>query len=122
VLDRNCVDCHQEKEALDLSGTIDGRFTRSYQNLAGKYGFYYNVGNGSIRDGVHGGSRSIAGQTGAQAAPLLKYLDESHYGVKLSPEDFHRITLWLDCNSEFLGAYEDAEAQQRGEVVWPSLD
>ena len=42
--------------------------------------------------------------------------------VNLSPEDFHRITLWLDTNSEFLGAYEDAQAQARGEIVKPSLD
>jgi len=33
----------------------------------------------------------------------------------------HRITLWLDCNSEFLGAYENAPAQARGEVVHPEL-
>ena len=31
-------------------------WTRSYANLAGKYGFYFNVGNGSINQGVHGGS------------------------------------------------------------------
>ena len=52
----------------------------------------------------------------------MKYLDESHHGVKLSREDFQRITLWLDCNSEFLGAYEDAVAQARGQVVHPSLE
>jgi hypothetical protein len=30
--------------------------------------------------------------------------------------------LWLDCNSEFLGAYEDPAAQARGEIVKPSLE
>jgi len=119
ALDRNCVGCHREKGALDLRGAIDGQFTRSYQNLAKRYGFYFHSENGSIgRDG----SRTTAGAFGARAAPLLKYLDERHYGVKLSDEDFHRITLWLDCNSEFLGAYEDAPAQRRGEVVEPSLE
>lgn len=122
VLDRNCVSCHQEKKALDLSGTLDGSFTRSYQNLAGKFGFYYDVGNGSINSGVHGGSRTVAGQFGARAANLLKYLDERHYGVRLTAEDFHRVTLWLDCNSEFLGAYEEVAAQLRGELVRPSLE
>ncbi len=122
ALDRSCVKCHQEKKALDLSGAVAGGFTRSYRNLAGKYGFYFHVTNGSIRTGVHGGSRTIAGKFGARAAPLFKYLDESHYGVKLSPEDFHRITLWLDSNSEFLGAYENAAAQARGKLVKPSLE
>jgi hypothetical protein len=30
-----------------------------------------------------------------------------------------RITLWLDCNSNFYGAYTDLEQQARGEVVRP---
>jgi len=124
VLDRNCVECHQEKKAVDLTGTIGGSngFTQSYNNLAGKYGFYFHVSNGSINTGVHGGSRTPAGRFGARAAPLLEYLGPEHHGVKLSDEDYHRITLWLDCNSEFLGAYEDAPAQARGEVVYPSLE
>ena len=44
-----------------------------------------------------------------------------HYGVELSDEELHHIVLWLDCNSEFLGAYEDAPAQAQGKVVKPSL-
>ena len=97
-------------------------WTRSYENLAAKYGFYFSVSNGSINSGVHGGSRTIAGRFGARAAPLLPYLDERHYGVRLTEEEFHRVTLWLDCNSEFYGAYHDTQAQARGGVVTPQLD
>lgn len=124
VLDRSCVGCHAEKQALDLSGVSEGKhgFTRSYANLAGKYGFYFDVLNGSITRGVHGGSRSVPGKFGARVSPLLPFLDESHYGVKLSPEDRRRVTLWLDCNSEFYGAYENTTAQARGEIVAPSLE
>ncbi len=124
VLDRNCVACHQEEKALDLRGTLTGGngWTRSYENLAGNYGFYYHVSNGSIKDPIHGGSRTEAGQFGARASKLLPYLTAKHYDVKLSPEDFHRMTLWLDSNSEFFGSYENIEAQARGEVVLPTLD
>jgi hypothetical protein len=124
VLDRNCVDCHQEKKALDLTGKIDGPhgWTRSYANLADKYGFYFHVSNGSINTGVHGGSRTIPGKFGARAAGLMKYMDKEHYDVKLSAEDHHRLTLWLDCNSEFYGSYEDTVAQARGEIVQPTLE
>ncbi|MHB8969980.1 MAG: HzsA-related protein [Pirellulaceae bacterium] len=124
VLDRNCVECHRAKAALDLTGVVEGPYgwTRSYNNLASKYGFYFHVTNGAIRTGVHGGARTIAGQFGARAAGLLEYLSEKHYGVKLSEEDLHRITLWLDCNSEFFGAYENTAAQSLGQVVQPSLD
>ena len=124
VLDRNCVACHQEKKAVDLTGTLAGKngWTRSYENLAGKYGFYYHVSNGSIKDPIHGGSRTEAGKFGARASKLLPYLEEDHYGIKLSDDDFHRITLWLDSNSEFFGSYENIEAQARGEIVLPTLD
>jgi hypothetical protein len=124
VLDRHCVTCHQEKKALDLTGVIEGKqgWTRSYQNLAPQYGFYFHVFNGAINTGVHGGSRTVAGQFGARAAKLLAYLDERHYGVNLPAEARRRITLWLDCNSEFYGAYEDILAQSKGELVRPGLE
>lgn len=124
VLDRNCVDCHAETNAIDLAGVIEGRngWTRSYNNLAGRYGFYFNVSNGSINDGVHGGSRTIPAEFGARASGLLKYMDKRHYGVKLSKEDFHRLTLWLDCNSEFYGSYKNTVAQAKGQIVMPTLD
>ncbi len=124
VLDRHCVGCHREKGALDLSGTIDGPhgWTRSYTNLSQKYGFYFTVGNGTINRGIHGGARTTPGRFGAHAAKLTEYLDEGHYDVRLPPHDYRRVTLWLDCNSEFYGTYENTDAQARGEVVWPSLE
>jgi hypothetical protein len=122
ALDRACVACHREKKAVALDGAVAGKFTQSYNALAARYGFYFDVTNGSFKSGAHGGARTAPGQFGARAAPLMKYLTEAHHGVKLSPEDLHRITLWLDCNSEFLGAYEDAPAQALGRLVRPSLE
>ncbi len=124
VLERHCTGCHREKKAVDLSARIEGSYgwTRSYASLAPKYGFYFHVQNGSINAGVHGGARTHPGQFGARAAPLLKYLDDGHYGVRLSEEDRRRITLWLDCNSEFYGSYENTQAQARGEIVLPALN
>ncbi len=124
ALDRNCVACHREKAALDLSGTTEGPhgWSRSYNNLAKDYGFYFDVTNGSINNGAHGGARTRAGAFGARASALLPYLRESHHGLRLPDEDRRRITLWLDANSEFFGAYENTLAQSRGEVVVPALD
>ena len=124
VLDRNCVGCHNEKRAIVLSGTVEGEFgwTLSYRNLAPKYGFYFHSGKGSIGAGVHGGSRTVPGQFGARASKLLDYLDDRHYGVQLAEADYHRLVLWLDCNSEFYGAYESAPSQSRGELVRPSIE
>ena len=40
----------------------------------------------------------------------------------ISPDDFHRIVLWLDANSMELGSYHDDEAQRAGKVIWPVLE
>ena len=127
VLDRNCVPCHtknRKKKAPDLTGGPGRKngWTRSYESLAAKYGFYFHVSNGSIKQGVHGGSRTVAGKFGAKASKLYAMLRKGHNDVKLSKEDMHRITLWLDCNSEFYGAYKNTEAQSRGEPVRAALD
>ena len=124
VLDTHCVACHEKEKALDLSSAPGGKYgwTRSYASLAERFGFYFHVYNGSIKTGVHGGSRTVPGAFGARASRLLEYLGPDHYGVTLPPEALRRVTLWLDLNSEFYGAYEKTEAQARGEVVEPSLE
>jgi hypothetical protein len=44
--------------------------------------------------------------------------------VKLSEEDMHRLTLWLDCASLFYGVYEKegGQAQLRGDKARPTLE
>jgi hypothetical protein len=135
VLDTQCVRCHGDKDSplmvgkpvkheFDLRGIADAPpgWTRSYQNLAKNYGFYFHTTNGSIKDPKHGGSRTTAGQFGAAAAPLRKYLEQEHYGVTLSPEERYRIDLWLDANSVFYGTYDNPRIQSQGKNVLPSLE
>jgi hypothetical protein len=133
VLDRHCVACHREKKASDLSGAPfdaggDKRkrgfaaFTQSYMNLAPKYGFWFDSEIGCATQPQHGGIRAVAGQFGAKASRLLTLLDKGHHDLKLPPEDLYRLTLWLDCNSDFYGAYHSLEAQLRGEIVKPDLE
>ncbi|MDR3196508.1 MAG: hypothetical protein LBU34_01460 [Planctomycetaceae bacterium] len=135
VLDKHCVHCHGEHDhpaaqelqtnhSFDLTGITDAPngWTRSYHHLAPKYGFYFHSDNGSITDPVHGGSRTTAGHFGASASALRNYLDENHYGVKLLPEERHRIDLWLDANSVFYGTYENTRVQSIGKDTRPALE
>ena len=130
VLDRNCVACHSKsenrKKAPNLAATVtrSNGWTQSYVSLASKHGFYFHVTNGSIKQGVHGGSRTIPGKFGAKASKLYQMLTTGTHkdrAKKMSAADLYRITLWLDCNSEFYGAYYDADKQARGEIVIPDL-
>ena len=118
VLDRHCVQCHdqyRDKQQVPNLGRepISRHWFASYNSLIAKYAF------SDYGDGY----RTTPGRFGARASQLYRLLQEGHYDVDLSPEELHRLTLWLDCASMFYGVYEreGGEAQLRGELAWPTL-
>jgi len=118
VLNAKCVACHTEgdgKAAMALTtGTLNKQgWSESYANLQ-KVAFYYD--SGSFTE-----SKTIPGKFGALASRLYGMLNTTHHDLKLTPDEMSRITLWLDCNSDFYGTYENLPAQSRGEVVNPVL-
>ena len=117
VLDKHCASCHAESDkAPPLGGTPGaGQWTPAYRSLR-PYAFYYD-GNGEFTE-----SKTYPGKFGALASKLHALLAKGHHGVKLPPEDRRRLTLWLDCNSDFYGTYENTAAQARGETVHPVLE
>jgi hypothetical protein len=120
VLDRKCVDCHArpERKALSLA---KGNWERNNHLW---YTSYINLERFAWYVGPSGWTepRSTPGQCGARATKLYKLLVAGHYDVKLSADDLHRITLWLDCNSDFFGAYEHTKEQSQGQAIVPSLE
>ena len=121
VLDKNCVACHKTNaKAPDLgAGDVQrngGQWYPSYRNLQ-KHAFYFN-------NAVWTAPRTIPGKFGARVSKLYRMLTEgSHKArVKLGRDDLHRITLWLDCNSDFFGSYDNTRDQARGKVVQPELE
>ncbi len=124
VLDKHCVACHTknaDKGAPPLGREIVGsklgrgktNVFQSYDSLIHKYAFW-----------TYGDRyRTTPGKFGAQASKLYVHLSKDHHGVKLSPEELHRITVWLDSVSNFYGVYskQGGEAQLRGEIVYPTL-
>ncbi len=142
VLEAKCAPCHKEKDACDLSSTplyevypeefarndtgpkshMTQFWTIGYKNLEDYVYHVHGGGNGAIGNGSKGASRTLAGSFGAHASELLQYLDSTHHGVKLTQEEYYRFTLWMDCNSEFYGAYHNTEKQGKGELVKPLMD
>lgn len=118
VLEKRCVACHSaETNAPSLAGEANGR-SAAFKTLS-RFAWGKNGGNGAILRNDR--SHSIPGQEGARVSKLYKLLAGGHHGVQLTAEEMHRITLWIDCNSNFYGAYHDEERQARGEVVRPLL-
>ena len=127
VLDRKCAPCHKKKKnkkAPDLTrGDWGGhrfRWYRSYENLA-KYAFYYDSGNMTSWNRFVE-PETIPGKFGARASTLFKQLEKGHNDVKLSQADLHRITLWLDSDSNFFGSYDHVSEQSSGKIVRAALE
>jgi hypothetical protein len=120
VLDRHCVRCHDgeegpEKSKLALTGDSSKPFTVAYQNLK-PFLRWYEWGGASISQ-----IATRPGQSGADASPLTRILDDPLHArhVNLSDEERRRIYLWLDANAPFYGTYlkEEQLAQRRGETI-----
>jgi hypothetical protein len=124
VLDAKCVDCHTKgvdgKKGPGLSGTKFGKYgwSEAFANLEG-IAWGKNGGNGAIK--INGREYSLLAQDGARVSKLYQLLAKEHHGLKLTPEEMRRITLWIDCNSNFYGAFTEPEKQAKGEVVKPLL-
>jgi len=119
VLDAKCLPCH-EKRALTapcLRGDQFGKngWSESFITLS-RRAWGMSGGNGiALKEPQY----SVPGQIGARVASLYLFLTRGHNNVKLTPEQMRRVTLWLDCNSNFYGAYSDIDKQARGEIVRP---
>jgi hypothetical protein len=42
---------------------------------------------------------------GSTSSPLMEYLEPSHYGVQLTPQEKERVACWIDLNVPFAGSW-----------------
>lgn len=159
VFVNRCVGCHKTQNVpLDFeywdtsvssdngtgcNGPAAGNLYKYVRFYHAAYENAYGIANSDLTQMYLGfpgtaRSRSIPGQIGANACPLIKNLDGSHHGVSLSKEEKERIYIWLDLNAQDLGIYDwlgdygtdwsvnglfnnDIYLRQHnGEVVWPT--
>ena len=119
VFDRKCVPCHREHPKAP---------NMTYGSLAKNHLAFGLPGEIGMRMVGIGGSRTTPGRFGAHASGIMKSLrtNDYHKDLGMSDDDWRRLTLWLDLNSNELGWIGDdmqlIEAQRRGEDVWPPID
>ena len=143
----SCVGCHESKwKAIPPLQSTPTAFTRPPSALREEFpGHHTDPSKGAIPFNYHllakpalqragypgeykcywapgGGSRSIPGYVGAHASEIGDELVRKYKSGSISEEDFHRIVMWIDLNSNELGWDHDVEAQQAGQVVWPEID
>lgn len=119
VFDKKCVPCHtKEKKGPDMT----------YQSLAKNHLAFGLPGERGMTMLGTGGSRTTPGKFGAHVSGIMKSLREKDYhkDLDMTDDDWRRLTLWLDLNSNFIGwigqDMKQIEAQRRGEDVWPPID
>ena len=100
ILDRHCVRCHNPDRyegKVDLCGDKTPTYTISYWTMQGR---------GLVSDGRN---RPYANyepyQIGTAKSRLLKFLDGSHYGAKVSERELTTIKLWIETSACFPGTY-----------------
>ncbi len=119
VFDKKCVPCHKKHpKAPDMS----------YASLAkNDRAFSYPGERPALEMLGVGGSRTTPGRFGARASGIIKTLaDAQHEDVKLTDDQFRRLTLWLDLNSNEIGWIGNDRnriaAQKQGHALWPPID
>ncbi len=100
ILDRHCVACHnpdRREGKIDLTGDHTARYSISYWTIR-----VHNL----VSDGRNEprGNRPPYSY-GSAASRLMKLVDGSHYGVKLSPFELKTLRLWIDTSACYPGTY-----------------
>lgn len=106
ILDRHCSSCHGYEKSpeggpydggLILSGDRGPMFSHSYYMMTVRQLF---------SDGRNRAKSNYAPRTlGSSASRILKMIDGSHYGAKLSAEEATMLRLWIDAAATYPGTY-----------------
>ena len=120
VFDKKCVECHKKHpKAPDMSYKSLARNDRAF-SYPGEHKALAMLGVG--------GSRTTPGRFGARASGIMKALTTTpeHKDLQLTADDWRRITLWLDLNSNEIGWIgndrSQIAAQKAGTALWPPVD
>ncbi|MEI6674309.1 MAG: hypothetical protein WCO57_03930 [Verrucomicrobiota bacterium] len=99
ILDRHCVTCHNPKDRagnLNLSAAQTPRFSSAYIALLTRL---------EVMDGRNGLGNQPPRSIGSAASPLLGRLAGGHKKVRVSPEEWRRVWLWIEAGAPYAGSY-----------------
>jgi len=134
ILDAKCVKCHGEKrapKAPDLRPgdwrKNHGQWTTSFISLRPYIHFFtheYQIERtrkGSYVAFVEPAYTSPR-TTGAHASKLYWMLKKGHHDVKLTPEEWERMLIYMESNAQFLGHDHKVDEQREGKCVQPLFE
>jgi hypothetical protein len=133
VFKNTCLPCHtkegkglQKMDYQSVVGPTKSGFNDA--NIESKRHAFFFTGSQGCTMNIHQGSRTLPGRFGAMESRMgkaLRNLDAHKTAIKngvIKTEDLRKVILWLDGNSDELGAFNNQSDQKLGKVVWPDLD
>ncbi len=126
ILDRHCVRCHRpenRKGGMLLTRDRGPMFSHSYFCL---------TANGQIADGRNRAKSNYAPrQIGDSASALMRKVDGTHHGVRVSARDRRLLQYWINTGAAWIGTYAGLGTGMVGgyarnridrqDLKWPSV-
>jgi hypothetical protein len=115
ILDEHCVSCHNFKDRQgQISLTEDLGFTWSMS-------YFTLLATDQVADGRNGYGNQKPRTIGSSASKLMNKVDGSHYDVKVTPDQWRTIWMWLESGAPYAGTYaalRNQEDQKRDGRTW----
>lgn len=128
VLDRHCVACHDYDAHTLADGTKGGPraggviFTGDRTPMY-SVSYYTITAKTLVADGRNRPVSNYAPRTlGSSASRLLTFMDGSHYGATLSPDEFNVVRYWIEAGAPYIGTYAGLGSGQVGGYYRNRLD
>ena len=99
ILDRHCVGCHSTERregGVLLVGDLGPTWSLSFFSL---------FAHRQVADGRNGLGNQPPRTIGSSASALLKKVDGSHYQIKVSPQEWRTLWLWIESGAPYAGTY-----------------
>jgi hypothetical protein len=115
ILNEHCVKCHNyEKRQGRVALTDDLGITWSLS-------YYMLLAKGQVADGRNGYGNQKPRTIGTSASRLMQKIDGSHHDVKVTPQQWRTIWMWLESGAPYAGTYaalrNGAEQVRQGKAL-----
>jgi mono/diheme cytochrome c family protein len=115
ILNEHCVSCHNYKKRkgrVALTEDLGIMWSLSYYMLIAKR---------QVADGRNGYGNQKPRTIGSSASELMNKIDGSHHDVKVTPQQWRTVWMWLESGAPYAGTYaalrNGAEQVRQGQAL-----
>ena len=112
ILDRNCISCHDAKKragGVNLTAARTINHSAAYMTLLLRK---------QVADGKNGLGNRPPRTLGSSASPLLSRMSGAHKEVKVTPEEWRTVWLWIESGAPYAGSYAALRNTEQQHFEW----